>query len=334
VRLAVATLLLLLLGRAAYAQPIDLSHGGPVNITARDGIEWHQNDQEVIAHGDARAVRGNVTITADTLIAYYRRKAGAGASTTTPPPPPRPAATGPDETGNNEIYRLEAVGNVHIYTRTDEAVGDRAIYDIDQAVMVMTGKDLKLTTPQDIITARDDLEYWSDKHMAVGRGDAVVTSNDQRQISADTIVAYMKPPDQQQSQQQQQQQAAKPARPPGGQQDDDLAASGKLQRVEAFGNVVIRTTTQVVRGDRGVYVPDTGMARMAGKTRLTQGQNQVNGSGLEVNLNTGIYTLVSSPGDRVQGVVVPNDANAASGDAAAPPPAAKAKPQSATGTPK
>jgi lipopolysaccharide export system protein LptA len=284
-------------------------------------------------------VRGHVTVTADTLIAYYRRKAGA-AATATPAPPPRPTQTptGPDETGNNEIYRLEAVGHVHIYTRTDEAVGDRAIYDIDQAVMVLTGKNLKLTTPQDIITARDDVEYWSDKRMAVARGDAVVTTNDQRQITADTIVAYMNPPDQQP------QPGAKPAASPPKttQQDDDLAASGKLQRVDAFGNVVIRTTTQVVRGDRGTYLPDTGMAHMVGKTRLTQGQNEVNGSGLEVNLNTGIYTLVSTPGDRVQGVVVPNDANSAQGSAttggaatgAPPGSAASPKQKSTSGTPK
>ncbi len=36
------------------------------------------------------------------------------------------------------------------FTPTDEAVGDKAVYDIDQAVLVMTGKDLKLTTPQDV----------------------------------------------------------------------------------------------------------------------------------------------------------------------------------------
>ena len=40
----------------------------------------------------------------------------------------------------NEIYRLEADGHVHIFTPTDQAEGDHAIYDIDQAVLVMTGR--------------------------------------------------------------------------------------------------------------------------------------------------------------------------------------------------
>ena len=42
-------------------------------------------------------------------------------------PPFAPAAPGPlaADTGSNEIYRLEAVGNVHIFTATDLAVARR-----------------------------------------------------------------------------------------------------------------------------------------------------------------------------------------------------------------
>ncbi len=44
---------------------------------------------------------------------------------------------------------------MHIFTPTDQAQGDHAVYDLDQAVLVMTGRDLKLTTPNDVLTARD-----------------------------------------------------------------------------------------------------------------------------------------------------------------------------------
>jgi len=109
-------LLMLLLARGAAAQPLDLSHGGPITITARDGIEWRQAEQEVIARGNAMAVRGNVTVTADRLIAFYRKKPGA------PDAPVRPAAAQPGQpdatdTGGSEIFRLRAEGNVHIDTR-------------------------------------------------------------------------------------------------------------------------------------------------------------------------------------------------------------------------
>ena len=84
-------------------------------------------------------------------------------------------------------------------------------------------------------------------------------------------------------------------------------ASGKLQRVEAFGNVSVRTPTDTVTGDRGVYVPDTGMARLGGNVRITRGQNQLNGAEADVNMKTGIATLIGQKAGRVHGLVMPND---------------------------
>ena len=44
----------------AVAQPIDLSAGGPVEITSLGGLEVRDQEQVAIASGDARATRGNV----------------------------------------------------------------------------------------------------------------------------------------------------------------------------------------------------------------------------------------------------------------------------------
>ena len=319
----------------ARAQGLDLSRGGPVEVTASDGMEWRQNEQTVIARGNARAVRGDVTVLADRLTARYRKKAGAAQAASASNAAPTPAPSGPagggimggGDGGGNEIYRLEAQGNVRIFTATDMAIGDRAIYDIDQAVLVLTGKDLRLTTPQQVLTARDTMEYWSQKRMAIGRGEATVTTNDGRRLAADTLVGYTSdpapggaslPP-------------AGPGRAPAG--GDALAASGKLQRVEGFGNVEVRPATETIRAARGVYVPDTGIARLVGGVRITRGQNQLNGDEAVVNMRTGVSTLSRAPGGRVQGLVVPNDpANRAPpgaqppapqpGSAPSPPPAA------------
>lgn len=301
-KLAGALIALPLLAGAAQAQPIDLSRGGPIDVTAAGGFEWRDQEQKVIAYGDARAVRADVTVLADRLVALYRKKSGAVATT----------ATG-TETGGTEIFRLEAEGHVRIVTPTDEAVGEHAVYDIDQAVLVMTGGSLRLTTPQQVIRARDSMEYWSDKHMAVARGAAVVVTTDGRQISADTLVGYTTASGET---------GGKPspaATKPGisaGQSAQD--ASGKLQRVEGFGNVEVRTTTDTVRGDRGVYVVDIGVARVVGNVRVTHGQNQLNGPAADVNMKTGIARMIADPGGRVQGMIVPNDAQSA---ATAPPPA-------------
>jgi lipopolysaccharide export system protein LptA len=316
---ALAAAGLLLRPPPAAAQPIDMSQGGPITVTADNGLEWQQDLQQVIATGNAHAVRGNVTVTADKLIAHYRRKAGQPdpAKPGAAAPAPDPAALpGAGDTGSSEIYRLEAVGDVHIDTQTDHATGDHAIYDIDQAVLLMTGHNLRVTTPNDTLTARDSMEYWTQKHMAVARGEAVIVTNDGRRISADVLVAYTTdnhpPPGQPGSQP-----AARPvatkvaAKTPAAPAGDPLAASGKLQKVEAIGNVTIRTQVDYVSGDRGVYVPDTGIARVAGHVRITRGQNQLNGEEAEVNLKTNISRLLSSPsGGRVQGLVMPNDTSA------------------------
>jgi lipopolysaccharide export system protein LptA len=300
----------------AGAQALDLSHGGPVTVTALGGIDWDQAAQTVTAHDDARAVRGDVTVTADRLVARYRKKASAPGAAPAKRDDAAPAATppqqgitgAPDDTGNNEIYRLDADDHVHIFTQTDQAWGDHGVYDIDQAVLVLTGKALKMTTAQDLITARDSLEYWSQKHMAVGRGDASATSNDGRRIKADTLVAYTVDNSQP---------GAKPAAaaPPPLKQDDGkprdpLESSGKIQRVEAFGHVEVRTASEIVTGDRGVYVPDTGLARIVGHVHVTRGENQLNGAAAIVNMKTGVATMTETPGARVHGLVVPNEPQA------------------------
>jgi lipopolysaccharide export system protein LptA len=135
----------------AAAQGIDLSQGGPVDVTATDGIEWRQAEQVVIARGNARAVRAGVTVEADRLLARYRAVGQPAVQQAAQRPPgAAPIETAPG--GNNEIWRLEAEGRDTIRTATDTARGDRAVYDIDQAVLVLTGRDLSLTTPQQVIT--------------------------------------------------------------------------------------------------------------------------------------------------------------------------------------
>ncbi len=297
-------------------------------MTALGGIDWDQAAQTVTAHEDARATRGNATVTADQLIAHYRQHPPAPGAGPAPPPPPAPGANpaAPGDTGNNEIYRLNAEGHVHIFTQTDQAWGDHAVYDIDQAVLVLTGTGLRLTTPNDLLTSRDAMEYWSTKHMAVARGDAVATSNDGRRIVGDVLVGYTvdahapakpgaPPPPKPAS-------AAKPGAPDSG----DPLAGGKLQRVEAYGHVQVRTPTEIVTGDRGVYLPDTGLAHVIGNVHITKGENQLNGQAAVVNMKTGLATLTQAPGERVKGLLVPNGGGGSAAPAATtgkPAPAAK-----------
>lgn len=295
----------------ARAQQLDFSRGGPVAITAAEGLEWNQNEQQVVARGQAKAVRGNVTVSAERLVAYYRKKAGGTGQAATPAAPapaaaPAAAPGSASPTSGNEIYRLEAIGRVHITSATEQVWGERAVYDMDQGVMLMTGGALKLQTPNQTLTARDSLEYWAARRMSVARGNAVVVTTDGRRMQADTLVAYSR--DDGRRAPQPQPAAANQAGSPM----EGIGGSGKLQRVEAFGNVVIRTQTDTVMGDRMVYIAETGLARMGGNVRINRGQNQFSGSDALVNTNTGISQLLAGASGRVAGIVVPGgDDNAA-----------------------
>lgn len=286
-------LALLLATSPAAAQNLDLTGGGPIEITSSEGIEWRQAEQVVVARGNARAARDGVTIDAERLIARYRPRGGAQAA---------PAA-GASPVSGSEIWRLEAEGRVRIASATERAEGERAVYDMDQSVMVLSGRGLSLTTPEQRVTARDSLEYWPARRMAVARGGAVVTTEDNRRIAADTLVAYFLEAPAPSATHAAAQAAPAPRSPVAG-----LPTPGegsRIDRVEAYGNVEIRTADEVVRGERGVYSPVTGLARLVGVVRITRGDNQLNGQEAIVNLRTGVSRLISAPGQRVQGLVMP-----------------------------
>jgi lipopolysaccharide export system protein LptA len=292
-------LALLLATGPAVAQNLDLTGGGPIEITSSNGIEWRQAEQVVVALGNARAARDGVAVEADRLIARYRPRGGAQAAPN--------AASGTSPVSGSEIWRLEAEGRVRITSATERAEGSRAVYDMDQSVMVLSGQGLSLSTPEQRVTARDSLEYWPGRRMAVARGGAVVTTEDNRRITADTLVAYFLDAAAQ-GNAPGAQQAAAPASPPPRPPVAGLPNAGegsRIDRVEAYGNVEIRTADEVVRGERGVYSPVTGLARLVGGVRITRGDNQLNGQEAIVNLRSGVSRLVSAPGQRVQGLVVP-----------------------------
>jgi lipopolysaccharide export system protein LptA len=288
-----AAALLAVLPATLLAQALDLGRSGsgaPIEITASNGIEWDRDAQRYIATGDAAARQGDTTVRGDRLVAWYR-----------------PAAT-----GGTEIFRYEAVGNVRFTTPTQTVEGDRGVYDVTSEVVVVTGKALRLTTPTDTLTARDALEYWAAREIAVARGNAMVVSADRR-MSADVMTAHFT---------QVQPAAARPAAPPArNARPAQRAATApapapggdqRLSRIEAFGNVHVSTPTEIARGDRGIYNMLTGIAQLAGNVKLTRGDNQMAGDFAEVNTNTGISRLLARPADggdgRVRGLLVPQQA--------------------------
>lgn len=140
-----------------------------IDITADKSLEWHEAERVYVASGNAKAKKGDVTIEADVLKAYDRKK--------------------PD--GSSEVWRLTAEGNVRVIGKTQQAQGQKAEYDIDTKKAILKGDNLKFTTATDTVTARDSLEFWEIESIAIARGNAVEVRAD-RQVRADMLTAQFK----------------------------------------------------------------------------------------------------------------------------------------------
>ncbi len=249
---------------SAQAQDINLASGSadaPLEIYADNGIEWQQNEQVIIAQGNAIAKRANVTVNADELRAYYTE-------------------TNQNASGNTDIHRLEALGGVNIISATEKATGDKAVYDLERAIMVISGSRPTLRTPDDTISADNTLEYWEEKGQAVARGNATAVRED-RKIKADILAALFR---------------------------KDKQGKSEVHRINAFGNVVIVTKSEHVTADKGVYNTKSGVATLTGSVKIKRGQNLLNGCSATVNLKTNISRLKACAGtkdDRVRGLVLP-----------------------------
>jgi lipopolysaccharide export system protein LptA len=297
---------------AAAAQGLSLSgvsEDRPIEVSADHGIEWQQDAQVYIARGNAMAKRGTTEVHADTLTAHYRPTKGTGDK-----------GAGDKETGGEtEIYRLDADGHVTIKGERQTVVGDQAVYDVDQQIGIVTGKVLKMTTATDVVTARDSLEWYDQKQIAVARGDAVAI-RDVKVIRADVLTAHMtkdKPPTAA-GKPDKAVPAAAPAKPRNAAMPlGDTDESSKISRVDAQGHVLVSTETDVGRGDYGVYNADSGIATLLGNVTVTRGPNTIRGEYAVMDLNNNISRMMAAPSTpgaaptRVEGLFVRQDQAAA-----------------------
>ena len=271
----------------------NVSEDRPIEISADGGIEWQQDAQVYIARGNAKAKRGTTEVYADILTAHYRPMKGSG--------------------GETEIYRLNADGHVTIKGERQTVVGDQAVYDVDQQIGIVTGKAPKMTTASDMVTARDSLEWYDQKQIAVARGDAVAV-RDTKRIRADVLTAHMtkdKPPTAPAK-------TEKPAPAPAKSRNSptplgDADESSRISRVDAQGNVLVSTETDVGRGDFGVYNADSGIATLLGNVTVTRGPNTIRGEYAVMDLNNNISRMMAAPAGAgtattpVQGLFVRQD---------------------------
>lgn len=230
----------------------------PVEISAAHSLEWNRTAKTYTAKKNAVAVQGASRLQSDTITAHYN-----------------------DANGVTDISKLVAEKNVVIQSSPYTAVGDRAEYDVKTGEAVMTGNDLKISTPAENITARDNFKFFSAENKITANGNVLAVRGADT-LSADTLSAYF-----------------------------GKDASGKTiaQKLTAQGNVTIKTGKETATGDEGVYDLTTEKSVLTGHVKIRQGQNWLEGTRAEINMKTGLSQLFgtdnAAAGGRVTGTFYP-----------------------------
>lgn len=235
----------------------------PVEISADQTLEWLQKEKQYVARGAVEAKQGDIIITTEKLVADYRDD---------------------NQGGNAEIYKLTATDNVTIKNTDSTITGDNAVYNVDTGVAIITGKNLKLTTPDQIITANERMEYNTGTGLAKAIGNAKIIRGPDT-LSANSITANFK---------------------------KDGTGKQTLTTASASGNVTITTPDEVLTGNNGTYNAQKNTAEITGNVQITRGPNQLEGARAQVDLNTNISKMYGAPesGKRVQGIFFPGSQKA------------------------
>lgn len=209
-------------------------------IVAGQGIEWQRDKRIYIARGGVVVTRGETVLQADNMVAYYREGGG-----------------------KSKVFRIDATGHVTMRQRDSVASGDRGIYDLDNSVVTLTGSNLSYVAPNSKVTARDSLEYWDEKRMAVARGKATAVNEDDI-LRADILVAYLNEKATADDKKPTPGAGPDAKNPDGSAADPPKRKKNEVVRYEGYGNVVVESKDNVARGDHLNYDAKTKKAVLTG----------------------------------------------------------------------
>jgi len=253
-------LLLIIASLIHTVQAQELSNSDdPIEISADNSLEWQQKQQQYVANGNVVVTQGTSKIFANQIIADYREN---------------------ETTGNTEIWQLTALESVRLENDDSIATANKATYNIDTGLSTLTGGDLKLTLPDQTITAQERMEYNINEGVAKAVGNAKI-KRDADTLSANTITAYL---------------------------TKDNNGKQKLKTAKASGRVQIKTTDETLTGDKANYDAINNTAEMMGNVKIKRGSNILEGDRAQVNLNTNISKIFGNAnnGKRVKGVFFPS----------------------------
>ncbi len=246
----------------------------PIIIEAQEEIICDETIRKCTAKGNAMAQKGDKTVYGDILIAFF--------------------------TDDRKIASVTADGNVRMTTPTDEATGEHAHYDLALDRVIMTGNNLKVTTPKETLTATESIEFWHKENKGIARGNAIATFPTKGElIQAETLTAFFKKSSE-------------------GSSDSTSEDKEKqsIDRIEAEQNVLASGPKGVITGDRGKYSSRSNLVEIFDNVKLMQDKNIIEGDYARYNMKTDLAEIFSNKPNqkeqkvkkRISGLIYTKDA--------------------------
>lgn len=260
----------------AHAQALPQTSNQPIEISADRSLEWHKTENKLIARDNALVKQGDTAIEAQTITAVYSESSDSNT-----------------DKNNIGLKEVTAEKDVILTSRDNKAYGDTATYDVTNGLAVMRGSNLRMISPNQLLTAQDRFEYQVVQGRLLAIGNAKVKHTDEKgqtnTLQADSLIAMLA---------------------------DDQNGKRSLKTLEAKSNVVITTPTETLTGNYGVYNARNKTAVLEGNVEIRRGRNILQGARADVDLNTNQSRLSgsaspssSSGGGRVRGVFYPESKN-------------------------
>lgn len=139
-----------------------------IHITADTQVEWHQNEQKMVAIGNAIAQKKDMSIKAEKLSAKYSK----------------------NSLGKNEISEIHAEQNVVMTSKDTQAFGNTLDYLISQDAAILKGMPAKIKTPTEEISANNSITYYPKQQKAIALGDVMAIDKDGNKLYSDIMTAY------------------------------------------------------------------------------------------------------------------------------------------------
>ncbi len=242
----------------------------PLEIKAQNGMVCSQDKKRCTALGPVTSTRGTSVLKSSKLIVYFKSS----------------DATQKENTGaspQQDIKRIKALGNVHFFDTQGgvQATGNYALYNAEKGQLSLQGHPVLRDAKTTVLGGTEVIFYEkTQRAKTIGRS---TVKRDDKLMQADVFHVHF---------------------------TKDAAGKLTFDRVEAQGNVVISTPTEIAKAKRGVYANNTQVAELFDDVVITRAEGQLRGDYGRYDMASGQSQLfnekgVHDPTKQVQAILSP-----------------------------